>query len=304
MPAKLTHEEYVIQLYNINPNLKVVGQYVNNRARILHHCIKHNIDFYTTPTLARKYSTCPKCKSENMAQTKTKTHQQYLKELKLQQSAIIPMEQYIGTMIKIKHKCLIHNLEFIVSPNQVLTYGGCPKCVSEHKSKAFIKSHRQYVNDLKEKNNQFIVLGEYKNERIKILHKCLSCGYEWDVSPLNILNGSGCPNCHQKSKGEMKIKQWLDRHKITYIYQKIFDDCIDIKPLPFDFYFPDYNKCIEYDGIQHFQPVDYFGGQKWFEYTQRHDNIKTQYCKTHNILLLRIPYYAEIDKELENFLFN
>ena len=77
------------------------------------------------------------------------------------------------------------------------------------------------------------------------------------------------------------------------------------KTLPFDFYIPDLNICIEYDGEQHFEPVD-FGGkgkeyaEKRFKAQQKRDNIKTEYCKNNNIKLIRIPYW-EFDN-VENIL--
>jgi hypothetical protein len=63
---------------------------------------------------------------------------------------------------------------------------------------------------------------------------------------------------------------------------------------------PDYNICIEYDGIQHFESVDYFGGELGFINTQMRDNIKNEYCKNNNIKLIRIPYwdYENIDQIL------
>ena len=61
-------------------------------------------------------------------------------------------------------------------------------------------------------------------------------------------------------------------------------------PLKFDFYLPDYNCCIEYDGKQHFEPIDYFGGKNGFIKTQERDDIKNQYCKNNDIKLIRIPY--------------
>ena len=62
---------------------------------------------------------------------------------------------------------------------------------------------------------------------------------------------------------------------------------------------------IEYDGEQHFRPIEYFGGQKKFELQQKHDTIKNEYCKNNGIPLLRIPYfkYDNIEEELNNFLF-
>lgn len=60
--------------------------------------------------------------------------------------------------------------------------------------------------------------------------------------------------------------------------------------LTFDFYLPEHNICIEYDGEQHFKPIKIFGGNLYFKQIKYHDKIKTQYCKTNNIELIRIPY--------------
>ena len=117
--------------------------------------------------------------------------------------------------------------------------------------------------------------------------------------------GNGCPQC-QESKGERQVRQWLENKNIIYTYQKTFKDCKYIKVLPFDFYISKYHACIEYDGKQHFEPVDFAGrGEEWalqqFEKTQYHDKIKNQYCKNNNITLLRIPYFKNVEEELETF---
>lgn len=84
----------------------------------------------------------------------------------------------------------------------------------------------------------------------------------------------------------------LEKHNIKYISQKTFEDCFN--PLSkgkfrFDFYLPDYNICIEYDGEQHFQEVSIFKDD--LKTIQYRDKLKNQYCKKHNIDLIRIPYY-------------
>lgn len=76
----------------------------------------------------------------------------------------------------------------------------------------------------------------------------------------------------------------------------------------FDFYLPDYNLFIEYDGQQHYQPVRFFGtdkdAQQVFERTQANDKIKNRYCEENNINLLRIPYWEQnnIETIINNYL--
>lgn len=93
----------------------------------------------------------------------------------------------------------------------------------------------------------------------------------------------------------------LTKKNIFYIRWYGFYDCRDKKPLPFDFYLPDYLACIEADGIQHFEAVDVFGGDDYLKYVKKHDQIKTQYCNNNNIKLLRIPYFKNIQDELDKF---
>ena len=86
------------------------------------------------------------------------------------------------------------------------------------------------------------------------------------------------------------IENILDKYNIEYEIEKRFNDCKFKKPLPFDFYLPKYNTCIEYDGEQHFRTFELWGGNKTLELQQIKDQIKTDYCVANNIKLIRIKY--------------
>lgn len=127
-----------------------------------------------------------------------------------------------------------------------------------------------------------------------MLFYCSECGEEFETTPRNYIKRgfTRCAKCwSKKSKGEYKIQYFLDNNNINYVSEKRYDDCRDIKPLPFDFYLPDYNTIIEYDGIQHFEPIDVYGGDTSLEILCKHDKIKDEYCHNNNINLLRIPYW-------------
>lgn len=139
-----------------------------------------------------------------------------------------------------------------------------------------------------------------RNEKVLVKHK--RCGNLWKTAAKNILSGSGCPFC-KSSRGERVINLWLKSHNIQTEYQKKFVDCKDQRSLPFDFYLPDYNLVIEYDGRQHFQGYDYFGGEEAYKIRHKHDLIKNKYCEDNNINLLRIPYTVtgeDIGKVIQN----
>lgn len=92
------------------------------------------------------------------------------------------------------------------------------------------------------------------------------------------------------SWGEKRIDEYLQRKNIEYVWQKKFNDCRDKNPLPFDFYLPQYNLIIEFDGEQHHKSVHKFGGNDNLGKTQKHDKIKNQYCRDNNINIFRLTY--------------
>lgn len=155
--------------------------------------------------------------------------------------------------------------------------------------------------------------GEKQNSHIVWKCKC-ECGNfcEVNANSLKTGNTSSCGCLSKKSIGEEKISKFLKEKNINFKRQFSFSDCLSPKnfPLLFDFAIFDKNndlKClVEYDGIQHFKPIEYFGGKEYFDYLQYCDEKKDSYCKENNIPLLRI-YYKEIDnveKYIEEFLLN
>lgn len=134
-----------------------------------------------------------------------------------------------------------------------------------------------------------------KDVRRKVRCEC-DCGNEHicSVTDLTTKHTMSC-GCLNKSKGEMFIEEILKENNIKYIPQKRFDDCRNIKPLPFDFYLPDEITCVEYDGQQHEYPVEYWGGEEKLQQQKINDSIKNEYCKEKGIRLIRIPYTMNKD---------
>ena len=131
-----------------------------------------------------------------------------------------------------------------------------------------------------------------KKGNYKRLWKCkCDCGNETFVTLNDLRTGNtiSC-GCGKISHGEYCIMSILKENNIRFTKQYKFNDCKNKLPLPFDFYLPDYNACIEYDGKQHFEPVSYFGGEDEFIRRKHNDKIKTKYCFQNNILLIRVPY--------------
>lgn len=288
MSKTKTHEEYVIELLLKNPDIEVVGTYIDVKTKILHRCKIDGYEWMAKPNNILNGRGCPRCSKKER-----KTYEDYIVELSKINPNIEVVEKYVNARTPILHKCKIDGYEWMTAPTNTLKGHGCPICAKNKKCE-----HEEYVEKVAKLNLDIEVVDTYIDALTTILHKCKLDGFEWMARPSAILYGNGCPRCNA-SKGEKMVAHWLEEKNILYEAQKIFEDCKNIHALPFDFYLSEYNICIEYQGKQHYEPIEYFGGQKTFENQVLRDNIKEKYCQKNNILLFKIPYYADIYDELE-----
>lgn len=99
--------------------------------------------------------------------------------------------------------------------------------------------------------------------------------------------GSGCPMCFQ-SRGEESIRECLDELWLDYVQEASFEGLGRKK---FDFYVPELNLLIEYDGEQHFRPIEFFGGEPALANTVARDEEKSRWAWENKFVLMRIPYW-------------
>ena len=145
----------------------------------------------------------------------------------------------------------------------------------------------------------------YINSKTKFKMRHNTCGCEYMVRWANFQRGDRCPKCNQ-SKGEKFIEDYLTNKGISFATQVKFDNCRHERPLPFDFGIIDDNKrivaLIEFDGEQHYKPIEVWGGEEALQQTQLRDQIKNEYCAKNKIPLLRIRYDEDIEEKLNLFL--
>lgn len=123
------------------------------------------------------------------------THTEYVHRVAEINPNIEILEEYKGIKIPILHKCLIHNIEWMVKPEYIVQGRGCSECIKENSH----KTHKEYVEEVAKINPNIEVIGEYASARTKILHRCKIDGYEWYAYPFNIIMGTGCPKCANDS---------------------------------------------------------------------------------------------------------
>ena len=297
MPKVVSKEEFIKRLYKINRNVAVIGYFKNMTTKILCKCLVDdcNHQWSVTPHKLLCGDGCPMCGKKSRIIKQTKSYDQFVKEVKQIHSNIEIIGKYKNSTTKIQCICIKHNHKFEMLPSNILKGEGCSICSTQRRAESRRKKHDQFVSQMQNINPNIMIIDEYKGSKIKIKCKCLIDNNIFYAQPSNLLSGCGCPVC-KISKGEKNISNLLCQYNIKYISQYRFDDCKYIRPLPFDFYLPEYNMCIEYDGVQHYAPVR-FGNttsessKQKLASQQKKDEIKNTYCQTNNIKLLRIPYW-------------
>lgn len=217
-----------------------------------------------------------------------KTKEEYNNQLHTIHPHINLISDYLGTHEQSSFECLIDGCVWQSTPRNVLRDKlACPCCKSKAQSLRQTWSNEYYVSKLSEVTKDIISLEPYITSYTKIKHKCKKCNYEWMIEPNEVLSRHICPNCN-KTLGEAKISDYLSENDILYQPQKTFDGLKYKKTLFYDFYLPEFNMLIEYDGEFHCSPIF---SEEAFEHEKKRDKLKTKYAMENNIALLRIPYW-------------
>lgn len=177
----------------------------------------------------------------------------------------------------------------------------CKKCLYKSISKKYTKTTKEYADEVTDvTDGEYSLIGEYVNTNTKVTLKHNLCGNIYQVFPYQFKRGKRCPDCSSMSYGEHYIEKILKKHKIKFSKQVEFKDCKDIHQLSYDFKVN--NFLIEYQGQQHYHPVELFGGKKQFLVQQEHDTIKRKYAVENGYTLIEVPYTKSSIKDIESFL--
>ncbi len=192
---------------------------------------------------------------------------------------------YKGYQTKICIICLIHG-EFWQTPAGHLQGKNCFKCRNENLTIIQTITTEEFIRRARLiHGNKFDYSKvEYKGYNIKVIIICPVHG-EFLQAPYKHLEGRGCWQC-KSSKGELAIKNILDKYKIKYIKEYKFPNY----KLRYDFYLPELNILIEFHGGQHFRPIEYFGGEKRFKNDQKQDIFKKELAKLARIPIIYFTY--------------
>lgn len=248
-------------------------------------CPEHG-EFWQTPANHLHKQGCPKCSAINGHNLQKNGKNKFIEIAKKVHGDKYDYSkvEYVNNKTKVCIICPEHG-EFWQRPDKhCSSKRGCPECGGTKKltlEKFIEQSNKKHCNVY----NYSKV--EYINTETKVCIICPEHGEFWQ-SPHAHLSGEGCPTC-KKSCLEKEIKIFLDNNGIKYEEEKKFEW---LGLLRLDFYLPDYNIAIECQGIQHFKPVEFFGGVKRFKDQIKKDSQKKELCEKHNI---RILYYTKLN---------
>ena len=276
---------------------------INHKRKIIYKCKKH-IDKgeqnAEVANMRKSNGNCPYCLN------RCRTTESFKQEMKVINPNIEIIGEYINVHTKIKCKCNIDGYEWDALPHNLINGEGCRKCFVKRNSLNNTHTQEWFNSIMNILHPDIEVLSPFVKMQEKVKCKCKKCEYEWNSNPKDLKHGTGCPICKQ-SHGEECINRWLKQNNIYYFREYRFSDCIYKRTLPFDFYLPDYNLCIEYQGEQHYRPVTFNGCSKViaknkFEMQKIKDKIKKEYCINNGISFLEISYkeFNHLEKILES----
>lgn len=296
---KLTREIFVnkaIVLHGNKYDYSLV-EYVNSHTKVNIVCPEHGI-FNQTPGKHLIKQGCPKCGNNKLKNSQRSNKEEFVSKSKLIHGDKYDYKNvvYVNNKTKVEIICPEHG-SWCQIPNHHLLGKGCRKCSGSDKLTTVIFIIRA---NKKHSNKYDYSLVNYTDHYGKVNIICPEHGSFMQGAGSH-LSGIGCPKCN-RSKGEEIISNFLNKNEIYFETQKTFDGCVLKNKLYFDFYIPKYNMCIEFDGAQHFIPVEHFGGELDLKIRQERDYIKTNFCQNNGIQLIRIKYNDDIIEKLTSIL--
>lgn len=296
-----THDTFVSEVFDLEgKDYIVLTPYINNKKPVLIKHVTCGIEYQATPShFLSGRKRCPNCSLKNRNKNPSKFEKEF--------NQIANGEyELLSTYKKTNEKVLVrHSVcgnEYKVTPYHFLSGSKCPHC-----SGRIPKKHEAFKKEVfSSTDGEYELISEYKNSRSKVSVRHNACGHEYQVRANHFSAGTRCPKC-RSSKGEQRIKTFLDKLGVSFTQEFAIGECRNKKPLRFDFMIQKEDggiACfIEFDGIQHYKESAYFGGRDGYLNRIKNDRIKSNYAKEQEIPLLRIRYNQKNPEKLIRAIF-
>lgn len=273
-------------------------RYVNGRSKVTIRCPEHGYFDQTPKNHVVNGQGCPRCIGRGLSTTEWIEKARAVHGDKYDYSAV----EYTTTTKPVVIVCGEHG-PFEQTPSvHVKDRCGCPKCAGQGLSNEEWIDRARSIHGDDYDYSRFV----YVRQDVKCEIICFQHGSFRQTILNHIYNGSGCPLC-AGSKGEKLVSRVLDGLGVDHQPQWSHPTCRDRAPLLFDFYMPPLRALIEFDGIQHFEPVKWFDAvtdeqaDAQFLVTQRRDRIKNDWAAVNGYPLLRVSELKDVEAEVTDF---
>ena len=298
---KKTSEDFIIDSIKVHGDKYDYSKvnYIDSKTEVIVVCKDHG-EFHPTPNNHQRGTGCPKCSIIEQHDKQKKTSENFIMDSikvhgdKYDYSKV----DYHDNKTKVNLVCKKHG-DFYTSPNNHVSKGsGCPDCKIDTLSKSsedFVKDSIRIHGNLYDYSKV-----DYQKFDKKVIIICNKHG-DFFQTPKVHLGGGGCQKCSY-SKGELIISNFLNQKKIEFIPQHRFKNLKSKRKLRCDFFLPKNRIVIEYNGQQHYESNDFFGGDKGLQIVQQSDKLKLEYCVENDIRFEVIIYDEDVIFRLKQIL--
>ena len=296
---KLTKKEFIERAKKIHGNKYDYSKvkYIDYETPVRIICPIHG-EFQQSPNSHLHSYGCPKGGRKNINADRKLTTEEFIKKAKE-----VHGDKYDYSKVEYKNDktpvtiiCPIHG-EFKQRPANHLNGNGCKKCAVEESrlSKELFVERAKLVHGDKYDYSKV----KYSGSQSKICVICPEHG-KFQQRATDHLMRHGSPICTER-KLEKETREFLIKQNVSFEYQKHFEW---LGRQSLDFYLPELNIAIECQGAQHFEPNDFFGGEKSFIEQLERDNRKKALCEKHNLQLFYINFDDNVEGKLRCILEN
>lgn len=297
MPELLTTEIVRLRLKQFNPNVRILGEYVNSHSTVKCECKKcSHVWFPSWGNLRLKHG-CPKCARNEMALTTN--------EIKRRLAATNPkitiLSDYQNKTTPLKCKCTCGHKWTESWQSLRCRSSGCPLCCRKfrHLNIEVIKAKAKKVAPLVE------IIGKYTGCYDPLRCHCKRCDNRWDATWNNLSQGHGCPKCGNNLKSEEEVRNYFEDITGKQWPKAKPSQVPFLHGLHLDGYCAELKVAFEYQGLQHYRHVEHFGRKEELADRKRRDARKRVQCWRHGVRLIAVPYWvndkqAYIKKRLTN----
>lgn len=296
---KLTKKEFIERAKKIHGNKYDYSKvkYIDYETPVRIICPIHG-EFQQSPNSHLHSYGCPKCGRKNINVDRKLTTEEFIKKAKE-----VHGDKYDYSKVEYKNNktpvtiiCPEHG-EFKQAPSNHLNGHGCKKCATETSklTKELFVERAKLVHGDKYDYSKV----KYSGSQSKICIICPEHG-KFQQRATDHLMGHGCPICNER-KLEKETREFLIKQNVSFEYQKHFEW---LGRQSLDFYLPELNIAIECQGAQHFEPNDFFGGEKSFIEQLERDNRKKALCEKHNLQLFYVNFDDNVEGKLRCILEN